>query len=327
MPTAVGLAVEGETQSVERSDISGNGLESAESLLVDHRAPSGVIGDQPEGVLCTLSRCWMGPPPSTNLDFAASTLVTGVQITFEEPTGSGSRSLTTNRKGQWEAVLLSAPLLYPFQFSKAGFETLVLDLQLRRPAHPQLMTSAAYEIVLPAEGTGTAAALEQGFEASYRRGVEALERDDLPVAGTELLAAILAQPEPGVLVRFSSTREEPYLPYLHLGTVDLYLGRYEDALQAFRSEEHYGAIAGFESELKELQMFRRFAQELAEAEKAEREELIVDRSLADAKTLEEKGRSEKALLALGQALAARPDDLRLNEARRRLEAQLAEGAR
>ncbi len=151
--------------------------------------------------------------------------IPGVQITFEEPTGSGSRSLTTNRKGKWEAVLLSAPLLYPFQFSKAGFETLVLDLQLRRPAHPQLMTSAAYEIVLPAEGTGTPGARKQGFEASYRRGVEALERDDLPVAGTELLAAILAQPVPGAMVQFSATRVEPYLPYLRLGTVDLYLGR------------------------------------------------------------------------------------------------------
>ena len=189
------------------------------------------------------------------------------------------------------------------------------------------MISAAYEIVLPTVGSGTPAAREQGFEASYRRGVEALERDDLPVAGTELLAAILAQPEPGVLVRFSSTREEPYLPYLRLGTVDLYLGRYEDALQAFGSEEHYGAITRFDSELEELHTFRRFAHELAEAERAEREELIVDRSLADAKTLEEKGRSEKALLALDQALAARPGDPRLNEARRRLEAQLAEGAR
>jgi tetratricopeptide (TPR) repeat protein len=89
------------------------------------------------------------------------------------------------------------------------------------------------------------------------------------------------------------------------------LGQYEAALQAFQTEEQLGAIQASDSDLAELESYRRLAVEARQAvaaQEAERIDQIVRESLREAEILERQGRPQDAMNALGKGLAVDPDN-------------------
>jgi tetratricopeptide (TPR) repeat protein len=252
---------------------------------------------------------------------------------------SRSRAVSTDESGHYQMVLLQVPLSCEFEISKAGLEIERFALSLKsfkRQAHPQLLAGGNYDFVLPLASAasvlaeaGARSVRQEEWSSHYRRGVDALERQDWPAAVEELLAAIGGRPRSGGEVALADGRAGPYLPYLQLGIAYLNLGRFEEAMDAFETEERYKVVTEHRRDLENLRTFRRFAEEARQAATAQNEQRLAEAvraSVDESATLERQGRFEEALAALDPAIATAPEDQTVSQARDRLQGILDDQA-
>ena len=154
-------------------------------------------------------------------------------------------------------------------------------------------------------------ALADFWYEHYARAEEALVAEDWPQAVEQLNEALARKGDSGARVRSYGMKVIAYFPYLKLGIAYYRLGQYEAALQAFQTEEQLGAIQASDSDLAELERYRRLtveARQTAVVEEAQRIDEIVRESLRDAEILERQGRPQDAMEALGKGLAVDPDN-------------------
>ncbi len=160
----------------------------------------------------------------------------------------------------------------------------------------------------------------------YAAAEKALADEQWAEAIDEVNRALEKRGDSGARVRTYGMKVEAYFPYLKLGIAYFHLGRLEAALQAFETEERLGAVTESDSDLAELERYRKLALDAqAAAAEAEQERIrgIVATGLAEATRLEREGRLEEAIGALGSALAVSPEDPKATEALERLRQQLA----
>lgn len=122
----------------------------------------------------------------------------------------------------------------------------------------------------------------------YERGLDAIKSQHWDQAVQELQKAYELRKNPGTSVRTYGMNFVNYHPYLQLGIAYFNLGRFDAALQAFDTETGYGAIAKSESDLRNLQTFRRLALERQrETIQTEEERIarIVATSVSEARAL------------------------------------------
>jgi tetratricopeptide (TPR) repeat protein len=153
-------------------------------------------------------------------------------------------------------------------------------------------------------------ALADFWYEHYARAEAALAAEDWPRAVEELNEALARKGDSGARVRSYGMKVIAYFPYLKLGIAYYRLGQFEAALQAFQTEEQLGAIQASDSDLAELESYRRLAVEARQAvaaREAERIDQIVRESLREAEILERQGRLQDAMDALGKGLAVDPD--------------------
>jgi tetratricopeptide (TPR) repeat protein len=145
----------------------------------------------------------------------------------------------------------------------------------------------------------------------YARAESALEAEEWSRAVQELQEALERKGDSGARVRSYGMKVIAYFPYLKLGIAYYHLGQVEAALQAFQTEQQLGAIQASESDLAELERYRRLAlraQQQAAQREADRIAQIVRESLAEAQILERQGRLPAAMEALGKGLAVDPSN-------------------
>ena len=162
---------------------------------------------------------------------------------------------------------------------------------------------------------------------SYAKGEEALKGQDWQAAASHFTQAIRQKPEPGVGVKTYGMNFINYHPYLKLGIAYFNMGRVEQALKAFESEESLGAISASKADLQNLKRFQQLARQQLEraqaASEAEQIAAIVESSLAEAARLERQGSLAEALKALGSGLSVNEKDADLQATLGRLQEKLA----
>jgi len=145
----------------------------------------------------------------------------------------------------------------------------------------------------------------------YARAESAIEAEDWSTAVQELNEALERKGDSGARVRSYGMRVTPYFPYLKLGIAYHHLGQFDAALQAFQTEEQLGAIQESDEDLAELERYRGLSlagqQAVNEAEGEQVAEIVRD-SLREAERLENEGRLQAAMEALGKALAVDPEN-------------------
>ena len=145
----------------------------------------------------------------------------------------------------------------------------------------------------------------------YARAESALANGNWSDAVAELQQALERKGDSGARARSYGMKVVAYFPYLKLGIAYYHLGQHEAALQAFQTEEKLGAVQASESDLAELERFRRLtldARNAAANAEGERIAQIVRESLREAEILQGQGRLEAAMDALGKGLAVDPEN-------------------
>jgi tetratricopeptide (TPR) repeat protein len=258
------------------------------------------------------------------------------ELRVRDPSGSQPpQTLTADKSGRYRAMLLRSPLTRQFEVTKPGHDGARFTLAFERLAHPQRLGRGTFDFVMPAAGTAPATREARvarpgsgDWRDRYDRGVRALESQDWPTAVQELLSAIQEEPRPtGAPAGDRSQTPLPYLPYLKLGIAYLNLGRFEEAVQAFETEERYRVVAAHRRDFENLRTFRRFAEEAQRTAAAEGDRRLAEavrKSVDEAAALERQGRLEDALAALDAAVAISPDDPTVATARARLQEALQE---
>ena len=140
----------------------------------------------------------------------------------------------------------------------------------------------------------------------YAKGEDALKAQNWNQAIEQLTQAIEKKGEPGVGVRTYGMNFINYHPYLKLGIAYYNLNQLDAAIQAFSTEENLGAIQKSPADLKALRDFRQKAQDAkgkAAAVEAQRITAIVAKGLGEARELQQQGKLEEAITALGKVLA------------------------
>ena len=120
-----------------------------------------------------------------------------------------------------------------------------------------------------------------------------------------------------------------YHPYFKLGMAYYNMGRFDAALQAFDTEEGFGAIAQ-SADLQNLQAFRRLSEEGMQSAATARQEQIagaIDRSLQEAEVLQQQGRLDEAMASVAKGLALDSGNTRALKAMDELRSLVAEGER
>jgi tetratricopeptide (TPR) repeat protein len=254
--------------------------------------------------------------------------VPDAQLSFVGGSVSRPRALITDEAGHFETLLLQSPRTFTLEITKPGHETTRFTMAVDGIAQPQSLARGTWDLVLPA--VGAAPPTEQrrltsvrpgDWSSRYRRGVEALESQDWAGAVGELLVAIQARPRSGGEVSLRDGRTGAYLPYLQLGIAYLNLGRHEEAIQAFETEEQYEVVTASRRDLENLRTFRRFAEQARQSDQAKSDQVLaaaVQRSLEESAALERQGRFEPALTALDPAIAVAPQEAAVAKARDRL---------
>jgi tetratricopeptide (TPR) repeat protein len=183
---------------------------------------------------------------------------------------------------------------------------------IERPGRYEMVERVLRTVVLACVITAVASpALADFWYEHYARAEAAIAAEDWPRAVEELNEALARKGDSGARVRSYGMKVIAYFPYLKLGIAYYALGQYEAALQAFQTEEQLGAIQESESDLAELERYRRLtveARQAVAAEEAQRIDQIVRESLREADILERQGRTQDAMDALGKGLAVDPDN-------------------
>jgi tetratricopeptide (TPR) repeat protein len=157
----------------------------------------------------------------------------------------------------------------------------------------------------------------------YEEGEKALKEQNWKEAVRQFTQAIEKRAEPSVQARTYGMNFISYHPYLKLGIAYYNMGQLDLALQAFDSEEKFGAIAKSRGELKNLNTFRRLADESARATEQERIAKVVAGSLQEARALEEQQKLDEAMVALAKGLAVDPPNTEAVAMMERLRRQVA----
>ena len=119
----------------------------------------------------------------------------------------------------------------------------------------------------------------------YARAEAALADGKWGDAVEELQQALERKGDSGARVRWYGMKVVAYFPYLKLGIAYHHLGQYEAALQAFQTEEQWGAIQASETDMEELQRYRQLALDARKDNanmQSERKSQIVRESLREA---------------------------------------------
>jgi len=178
-------------------------------------------------------------------------------------------------------------------------------------AAPRARIALATLVFFSALLAGAPTATADYWYEHYARAESALGNGNWDSAVEELQQALERKGDSGARVRSYGMKVVAYFPYFKLGIAYYHLGHYEAALQAFQTEEQLGAIHSSESDLAELNRYRRLTHDArAAAEDAEGERIatIVRESLRDAEILERQGRLAAAMEALGEGLAVDPEN-------------------
>ncbi len=161
----------------------------------------------------------------------------------------------------------------------------------------------------------------------YARAEDALSAQRWEAAVNELNEAIARRPESGARVNTLGTAFIGYFPYFKLGIAYYNLGRLDDALTAFDTEEQRGAITKSARDIGNLRTFRRLVQEVKQAaarSEQERLETMVARAIDEAELLERQGKLDDAMNVITQGLALDPDHSEANAVIARLRKALAQ---
>ncbi len=161
----------------------------------------------------------------------------------------------------------------------------------------------------------------------YAKAEQALDNKQWTLAVEEINSAIGKKGDSGARVRSYGMNVIAYFPYLKLGIAYYHLGQLDAALQAFETEARLGAIAQSDSASAELERYRLLVREARVAAAAEEEQRIrgiLERSIEDARALQEQGLWNEAMAALDRGLAVAPDDEEAQEAMAQLRARVAQ---
>ncbi len=174
---------------------------------------------------------------------------------------------------------------------------------MRRFARCLIVFTLALGMALPASA-------DRWYE-HYDRAEEALESEDWAGAVSELNEAIERRGDSGARVRTYGMNTVAYFPYFKLGVAYTNLNQPQAALQAFETELRLGTIQAAQDDLATLEQYQALArQALADSQRAanERRTEIIASSLADGRRLQEAGRLDDAVVAVGRALATDSDN-------------------
>ena len=163
----------------------------------------------------------------------------------------------------------------------------------------------------------------------YEQGEQALKAQSWEEAARQLNSAIEKRGEPGERVRTYGMNFVSYHPYFKLGMAYYNMGRFDAALQAFDTEEGFGAIAQ-SADLQNLQAFRRLSEEGMQSADTARQEQIaeaIDRSLQEAEVLQQQGRLDEAMASVAKGLALDSGNTRALKVMDELRSLVAEGER
>jgi tetratricopeptide (TPR) repeat protein len=161
----------------------------------------------------------------------------------------------------------------------------------------------------------------------YAAAERALEEEEWTEAIDQINRALERKGDPGARVRTYGMKFTAYFPYLKLGIAYYHLKQLDAALQAFETEEQLGAIAGSNRDLQELERYRTLANEAKQKEEntqAERIIRIAAENLEESYRLEQEGRLEEAVTALGKVLAVAPDHAEAPAVLERLRTKIAQ---
>lgn len=164
----------------------------------------------------------------------------------------------------------------------------------------------------------------------YARAQEARSHERWAEAVAQLEQAIERRGDSAARARTYGMKVTAYFPYLELGVAYHHLGRHDAALQAFDTEERLGEVGKVPEAAGELQRYRQLALAAREqAAAAAREQVgdIAAASLAEARRLEQAGRFDDAIAALGRGLAVAPQAPELLAALERLQVLVAQRQR
>ena len=145
----------------------------------------------------------------------------------------------------------------------------------------------------------------------YTAAQEALEEERWSDAIEQINSALEKKGDSGARARTYGMRFISYFPYLQLGIAYYNLGQLEAALQAFETEEQLGAVQGSRDSMQKLLDHRQATlgkQRLIREEESRRIASIVSAALAEAERLERGGELDKALAAIGKAVAVAPEN-------------------
>lgn len=159
---------------------------------------------------------------------------------------------------------------------------------------------------------------DQPWYVHYELGEKALDARNWEEAVREFTKAIELEGTPSVRVRTYGTRHVAYFPYFKLGQAYLGLGGYAQALQAFRTEEQLGAIAGSPEDLRRLKENSMRAEELRRQQASSDTQSRLQALIASARGLQAGGNLDEALGEAGKAVALDPKNAEAIELQERL---------
>lgn len=159
---------------------------------------------------------------------------------------------------------------------------------------------------------------DQPWYVHYELGEKALDAQRWEEAVRELTKAIELEGTPNVRVRTYGTRHVAYFPYFKLGQAYLGLGGYAQALQAFRTEEQLGAIAGSAEDVRRLKESSTRAEELRLQQASSDTQSRLQALLASSRSLQAGGNLDEALGEAGKAVAIDPKNVEAFELQERL---------
>jgi hypothetical protein len=165
---------------------------------------------------------------------------------------------------------------------------------------------------------------------SYRNAEEALRAENWNEAVNFLNQAIAEKSVSSSRARTYGLNFMSYFPYLKLGTAYFQLGQYDAAAQALDTEERFGEIkksAADNNALIELRAKIKEAKESGAAVERARIQQVVTENLSEAARLEQEGKLDAAMIAVGKALAVAPDDAAAKELLVRLQTAISAAAK
>lgn len=159
---------------------------------------------------------------------------------------------------------------------------------------------------------GAAVARGDPWYVHYENAERALAAEDWRTAVKQANEAIQRRGDSGARVRSYGMKVVDYFPYLKLGIAYQHLGENDAALQAFDTEERLGAVRASPEASRQLDRSRKLAVAASNPSPSSANETrraqILERSLREARDLEQRGLLDPAMNALARGLAIEPEN-------------------